>query len=106
METPELNQEAGGASAAPAMNKETASAGKELPNPVVMVIGHLQMLALAAKREYKPKRPDEIDDRVRAIMAFLRTGQLLPTEEDMEMLEILKKVFSDAMIQPLAIAGD
>lgn len=71
--------------------------GSELPNPIVMVIGHLQMICLAAKGEYRPRRVGEIEDRQKVILTFLRTGQLIAGEEDAELLGRLKEVFSDAI---------
>lgn len=58
------------------------------------VLAHLAMLALAAKGEYSLKS-GEIERRHAAIVSYIRTGQCVADEDDLRIIEAVKRAVKE-----------
>lgn len=67
---------------------------------LAIALAHLSMVAQAANGEYSP-RPGEIETRQAWLVAFLRTGEGLVTDEDRQLARQINELLS----QPEAAAA-
>lgn len=55
---------------------------------IATAIGHLEMIVQAAKGEYSPRK-GELEKRQAAVVAFIRTGQCVASDEDRLIQELV-----------------
>ena len=71
----------------------------QLNDSAAVALAHLGMLVQIAGGSHRPQ-PGEIDKRAAALSAFIRTGQLLATDEDRGLIATIKE-FLSARAAPL-----
>jgi hypothetical protein len=76
----------------------------ELTDSAALALAHLGMLVQIANGSHRPQ-PGEIDKRAAALGAYIRTGQLLASDEDRELIAVIKGFpFSQAPV-PIEALG-